>query len=155
MARAPLTNSEVDRILKAEKAVGQDVRWEIDPDKRPWAKCELIVTSELGLNLKLYLNWNVEEPSIFSYSLVLNNAYRIAGLDFNGSHRNKHMDRDVWQVRTHKHRWTEKCRNSWAYTPKDIATGDPSEVFNLFCKECNISFSGSFFSLPPVQQEFT
>lgn len=151
MARAPLTDLEVEQVLQAPKIINEDVQWRLDP-YQCWAKCELNVENELKANLRLYMNWNLEEPSLFSSSLVLNNAFRIAGIDFNGSHRNRHADNNLWRGETHKHKWTEKCRDSWAYTPEDIFRKEIQEVFKIFCKECNIKFKGKFLSLPPKQE---
>ena len=151
MAQVPLANLEVNKILQAPKVVKEDIRWRTDPSQA-WAKCELGVKNKLKANLKLYLNWNTEEQSLFSFSLVLNNAYRIAGIDFNGSHRNRHTDNNLWITKTHKHKWTEECRNSWAYTPEDITGKKAEDVFQTFCRECNIDFQGRFFGLPPRQE---
>jgi len=151
MAQVPLTNFEVNKIIQAPKVVKEDVRWSIGMHQT-WVKCELDVKNKLKANLKLYLNWNNEERSFFSFSLVLNNAYRIAGIDFNGSHKNRHTDNNLWLGKTHKHRWTEKCRGSWAYTPEDITTKKAEDVFKAFCRECNIDFQGRFFEIPPKQE---
>lgn len=152
MARIPLTDAEVQKILQIPKVVNEDVVWHLTPNQS-WAKCELNVENKLKTNLKLYLNWNCDEPSLFSFSLIQNNAYRIAGLDFNGSHKNQHTDDKVWKGETHKHRWTEKCRDSWAYTPENITNKDIREVFKIFCKECNIEFKGKFSLLPSRQMQ--
>src|SRR5205823_2862628 len=109
------------------------------------------VENSLKANLKLCLNWNTEEPSLFSFSLILSNAYRIRGLDFNGSHKNRHTDATRWLAETHKHKWTDLCRDSFAYTPRDITAEHIEEVFRQFCAECNIEFTGRFASAPPRQ----
>jgi len=151
MAKAPLTDAEIEGLLQVPKKVQADVKWRID-SMQNWIKCELEVENEIKTNLKLNLNCNYEERSLFSFSLILNNAYRIAGLDYNGSHRNRHKDGNFWNSKTHKHRWTERCRDSWAYTPEDIISSDIKEVFVLFCKECNITHTGKFLPLPPNQK---
>jgi len=153
VAQVPLTSFEINKILQTPKVVKEDVRWSIDLSQA-WAKCELDVKNKLKVNLKLYLNWNTEEQSLFSFSLVLNNAYRIAGIDFNGSHRNRHTDDNFWTGKTHKHKWTEKCRDSWAYTPEEITSKRAEDVFKAFCRECNIDFQGKFLEIPPKQLLF-
>jgi len=147
MARIPLTDAEVEKILQTPKLIQEDVQWYLDANQS-WAKCELNVENQLKLNLRLYLNWNTEEQSMFSFSLILSNAYRIAGLDFNGSHKNRHTDNSAWRGETHKHKWTERCRDSWAYTPEDTMDGSIENVLNAFCKECHIEFKGKFTTLP-------
>jgi len=69
----------------------------------------------------------------------------------NGSHTNKHTDTNKWKNKTHKHRWTDVCHESWAYTPTDVKTSTLKEAFNSFCKECNIDFKGEFRALPGRQ----
>ena len=151
MARIPLTEQEAERIVQDRKRVGEDVQWRKADEGESWLKCELNVENSLRANLKLYLNWNTEEPMLFSFSLILSNAYRIRGLDFNGSHKNRHTDRKRWQSETHKHKWTDACRDSFAYTPNDITAELIEEVFRQFCVECNIEFTGGFSSAPPKQ----
>lgn len=151
MARIPLTEQEAERILQDRKRITEDVQWRKADEGEFWLKCELDVENSLKANLKLHLNWNVEEPSLFSFSLILSNAYRIRGLDFNGSHMNRHSDTTRWMAETHKHKWTDLCRDSFAYTPRDITADGIQEVFRQFCAECNIQFSGRFSSAPPRQ----
>ncbi len=150
MARIPLTGEEADRIIQVQKQISQDVQWRQDINES-WVKCELEVENTMKVNLKLHLNQNSYEPSLFSFSLILNNAYRIRGLDFNGSHKNRHMDDRQWHAETHKHKWTDRCRDSFAYTPTDITANILEEVFRQFCSECSIEFSGRFRSPPPRQ----
>ena len=151
MAKISLTQIEVDNILKLHKIIKDNVQWYLDPNYS-WAKCELKVESKLKLDLKLYLNWNTEVLSLFSFSFILSHAYRIAGLDFKGSHKNTHMDNNSWKGESHIHIWTEKCRDTWAFTPEDINNGNIEEIFRIFCNKYNIEFKGKFYSLPPIQE---
>src|SRR2546428_6862236 len=151
MARIALTEQEVDRILQARKLIKEDVQWHKADQGESWLKCELNVENSLKVNLKLFLNWNTEESTLFSFSLILSNAYRIRGLDFNGSHKNRHTDTTRWLFQTHKHKWTDSCRDSFAYTPQDITADLIQEVFKQFCTECNIEYEGRFSAAPPRQ----
>lgn len=151
MARIPLTEAEADRIVQAMKRIRQDMQWYKAHPNESWLKCELEVENDLHVNLKLNLNWNVEIPSLFSFSLILSNAYPIRRLDLNKSHKNRHTDNALWQAETHKHKWTDRCQDSFAYTPSDISGNRIEEVFTQFCTECNIEFSGRFQPLPPKQ----
>lgn len=148
MARILLTESEVDKIRNSPKDIIEDINW---VPVGSYYKCELNVRNELKVDLKLFINVNSKVPALYSFSLILNNCYRIAGLDVNESHSNKHTDRAKWKNETHKHRWTDTCRDSWAYTPPDIVISSLEDAFLAFCKECNIEFRGNFRALPPRQ----
>jgi len=148
MARIPLTEIEVNKILSSPKDIIENIDW---IPSGSWHKCELNVGNKLKVDLKLFINVNSRIPALYSLSLILSNCYRIAGLDVNGSHTNKHTDRNKWKNETHKHRWTDVCRDSWAYTATDIVTLSIEEAFSTFCKECNINFRGNFRTLPPKQ----
>ncbi len=50
MARVPLTDAEVAKILQAPKIVEENVQWHLDPNPS-WAKCELAVENKLKASL--------------------------------------------------------------------------------------------------------
>jgi len=54
-------------------------------------------------------------------------------------------------VKLYKHKWTDRCRDGWAYTPDDIKDISIETAFISFCKECEIDFKGNFNTLPPRQ----
>lgn len=151
MARILLTEQQADVIVSAQKSINTNVEWTYRPTEG-YAKCQLIVANSLGINLKVYGNVNIEEPTIFSFSLILNNAYRIRGLDVSGSHKNKHTDSNEWRGETHKHKWSDRCREAYAYTPTEtIQPQDPAQAFKTFCNECKIEFAGEVKPVPPRQ----
>ncbi len=151
MAKTVLTEQTADNIIAAPKSIQDDVVW-IYRLKEGYAKFELQVANELGVNLKIAGNLNMEAPTIFSFSLIYNNAYRIRGLDVNGSHKNKHTDNNEWRSMTHKHRWSNRCREAFAYTPGEVFNSQNiSHAFNTFCTECNIDFKGEVKPVPPKQ----
>lgn len=151
MAKILLTEQQADRIVTAQKSINTNVEWAYHLNEG-YAKCQLTVANALGMNLKVYGNVNIEEPTIFSFSLILNNAYRIRGLDVSGSHKNKHTDSSEWRGATHKHRWSDRCREAFAYTAKEaIPSDDIAQAFKTFCNECNIDFVGEVRSIPPRQ----
>ena len=151
MARILLTEQQADRIIAAAKSINTDVEWAYRPTEG-YAKCQLTVASSLRMNLKVYGNVNMEEPTIFSFSLIFNNAYRMRGLDVSGSHKNKHTDSNEWRGKTHKHKWSDRCREAFAYTPTEvIQTQNLAQAFKTFCSECNIDFAGQVKPIPPKQ----
>lgn len=83
----------------------------------------------------------------------MNNAFRVRGLDVNGSHGNRHTNSERWVGRTHKHRWTDPCQGRFAYTPTDILSQTVDEQLREFCVESGITGSVTLDSLPPSQDE--
>lgn len=150
MAKIPLNEAEVAKIMQVTKTITQDIYWEKNPNES-WYKSEVEVKNKLRLNLKIHLNANSKYYDLYSFTLILNNAFRIAGLDVNGSHKNKHTDSNDWKGETHKHKWTDRCRDGWAYTPEDIQGKSIEIAFISFCRECEIDFKGKFNTLPPRQ----
>jgi hypothetical protein len=112
---------------------------------------DLPVTGKKGINLKIVVTVNRFELSLYSFALLLNNAFRIRGLDINGSHRNKHTNRNSWIGQTHKHKWTDLCGDRFAYTPSDITAQDIQGQLSQFCSECGIRYDATIAAFPPLQ----
>ncbi len=150
MPRVPLTESEADGIIAALKSIREDLAWTYNPNEG-WAKSEMRVANDLGVDLRMYANVNLKEPSFFTFALSVSRAFRIRGLCANRGHENKHTNRDAWRPGTHKHRWTDRCRDRLAYTPEEAISQDLEEAFRQFCAECNIDFQGQVRPLPDRQ----
>jgi len=152
LLRTLLTEEEAKRIISACKEVRGDVRWHYDANEG-FAKAHILVENSLGVSLKICCNANLEIAGMYSFSLILNNRYRIMGLDVEGSHGNKHTDDKQWRKETHKHRWTDRCREAFAFTPDVPMTrfSDVDQAFREFCEECNVAFGGSVAPLPDPQ----
>jgi hypothetical protein len=101
------------------------------------------------VNLKVVITINRFSYEKYSCTLILNNSFRIRGLDVKSSHTNKCKDKNNWKAETHKHKWVEKCRDGWAYTPTDIDESSIPSAINSFFKECNINHNGRIDRLPP------
>ena len=149
MASLALTEAEANQIIVAEKRILGDITWKYEPARnQTWARFEKEVENRLGLNLVVYGNTNLIVRDKSSFSLVLNGSFRVFGLDVNGSHRNKHTDSNEWKGQTHKQRWTDLCRNRFAYTPDEIIPSDANAAFREFCRECSIDFTGRVREVP-------
>ena len=147
MAIFKITQVDCERILALPKEISQNVRWSIKGNNS-WAEATLSVKCEWSGHIELRITVNTALPWKYSMNILLNQAYRVKGLDVNGSHSNKCTDGQIWLCQTHKHDWSEVCPDGHAYTPTDI-TGDTIEtVLNQFCQECNINFRGSFQPVP-------
>lgn len=153
MARLPITEAECTRILSLPKRITDDIVWSKKTNKS-WASSKVPVDSELKGKLEIIITVNMDEPSKFSITLLLNSTHRICGLDMRGSHHNKCSDQSRWDGKMHKHSWRDDCPGGHAYTPSDINVKDIGDVFKQFCRECNISFKGNVNPLP-IQTRFT
>ena len=87
----------------------------------------------------------------FSFTILYNNEARIRALDIGTDHRNPGEKKKLGKK--HKHRWTDRYKDSLAYVPRDITTGAKiKKVFYEFLKECRIAYKGKPFSLDIVHQ---
>lgn len=151
MARFPITEIECDKVLAIPKQITANIVW-TQKSNKSWARSVLPVESDLKSKLEVILTVNVEEPSKFSFTLLLNGIYRMRGLDIRGSHHNKCSDQQRWDGQIHKHSWQDSCPGGHAYTPADITGAGIKNTFAQFCKECNIDFQGYFNPLPGQSQ---
>lgn len=145
-----LTEQFADSIVAEKKEITQDIAWIRRPNKS-WVVCNLPVKNPRHLKLIMHLNVNCILEKFTC--VLLYGEHRVRALDVNGSHENKHHNREVWRAKTHKHKWTDVCHDRFAYTPEDITGTTLEEVFVQFCAECNISFQGKFKNPPPKQYE--
>ena len=155
MAVSQVSEKDVDDLLKISdlEAVGT-ASWKCSSNKS-WYRAEVEVQSgKVSVNLKIVITVNMYEPTIYSFALIYNNAFRIRGLDINGSHSNKHTNSEKWIATTHKHKWTNECRDRFAYTPNDITAEDIGGRLEQFCGECNIQYGATLNELPPIQGTF-
>jgi Pyruvate/2-oxoacid:ferredoxin oxidoreductase delta subunit len=151
MAEAPITEHELDRILSQPMEIIDNVIWQRKPNNS-WLEAVLKVKHpQRGVTLEIRLSVNDLDRGKYSFSLLLWGGHRIRGLDVNGSHRNTHTDRNRWNQELHKHKWTDICHGSWAYTPDDITIQTMEDAFRSFCKECGITFKGRWTD-PPARQ---
>lgn len=151
MPRFPITENECDDIIAQPKRVRANISWVHKPNKS-WVTSKVSVEGDFKGQIQLITTVNVEEPLKFSFTLLLNGAHRIRGLDVSGSHLNKCSDQQYWYGQTHKHPWTDSCPGGHAYTPTEITGTNLQEVFMQFCEECNIDFRGHFSPAPTQAQ---
>jgi uncharacterized protein DUF6978 len=150
MARVALTDQQITTILAAPKTVNEDLKWRTRPNAS-WAGCTLAVENDLKMTVQLNANVNLVDRSKYSFALIVSGSYRVAGFDAGGSHVNRHTDNNKWVSASHKHRWTERCRDSFAYTPADIDESSVETAFRSFCNEVGVEFHGSVDSVPVTQ----
>jgi hypothetical protein len=150
MALRSLRESDVDNLLaRGGLSITGHWHWSRGAN-RGYAKIEIPVAGHPSL--RLYVTANVEEPGKASFVLSLNNAFRVRGLCMHGSHRNKHTNDEVWIDRTHKHRWTDRCNDRFAYTLTDITATGYSELLSEFCHECGIGCTATLDPAPEVEE---
>jgi hypothetical protein len=149
-----IQQQEVDAILQAGglHATGLHT-WQQSANKN-WLRAEIPVTGRRDLKMCIIVTANRSEPSMHSFALLLNNAFRIRGLDVNGSHRNRHTDQNKWTAQIHKHKWTDACRDRFAYTPNDITAVEITDQLVQFCAECGIACDATLGPFPARQEDF-
>ena len=154
MASATPTEALVDEILESEKTISADINWSYNPSHDAnWAKFTAVVENECGWDLILYGNAQLhpqDQQPKRSFSLVLNRTHRIYALDVNGVHKNKVINDEEWNYRTHKQRWKDGYGMQFAYTPPEYIPEEPDDAFFEFCGECNIVFGGQIQGLLAV-----
>ena len=143
MARFAVTEEECNRILSMPKTVDAKVSW-VSKANKSWSACRLEVVNEANLNLEIRITVNNYQLEKFSIVLLLNGIHRIKGLCYAGSHINKCSDGKRWTCQLHKHSWSDICPGGHAYTPNDITGTTLGDVFDQFCNECNVTFTGDF-----------
>lgn len=131
------------------KRIERRIDWVEDEDHSPAVGFTVEVLSGPGYPLyaKGYFNRAARK---LTYVLIHRAEGRIYGLDLGKDHRNP--DGSLVGEK-HKHRWSEQTGVKDAYAPEDItATVDhPSEVWEQFCAEANVSHDGDMAAPPPEQ----
>ena len=153
MAVPQINENDVANLLSGgDLVVSGKYSW-LPSGNKSWFKAEIPVKSDKRqLNLKIVITVNRYETSVYSFALIFNNAFRIRGLDVNGSHSNKHTNTEKWVAKIHKHKWTNPCRDRLAYTPTDITAVDIYGKLKQFCAECGLQCSAELAKLPPLQE---
>ncbi|MGJ9414233.1 DUF6978 family protein [Aeromicrobium sp. CF4.19] len=150
-----LKNSEAEALLASEKRIESPITWA--PDGTRYVRTTVTVTTTLGENLKMTGRISLKEPGRSGWTLTWGrkesgeHPESIRRLDLRDSHPNP--DGERWNGQTHKHRWSEKDNNAWAYTPDDIPHEQPGspvtrdnyrEIFEAFAVECGVSLSDGY-----------
>lgn len=146
-----ISEKEVEDIFdNCDKIIKEDIKWIQKNDKK--YTIEFNVPIEVNYPGKFVLigtyNYSLNR---FTFTILYNNEFRIKALDIGKGHKNPDKKRIG---KKHKHKWTDKYKDKWAYEPNDITTGASIEqIFYEFLKECNIIYTGNKFTIPPYQLE--
>ena len=87
MAKAVVSESESRRILESPKSIRGNIEWNRKTNDA-WFEARVGVSGGFRGRLELIATVNAEAPTRYGFSLLLNRAHRISGLDVNGSHKN-------------------------------------------------------------------
>jgi hypothetical protein len=133
------------------KLIDRRIDWIEDEDHSPAVGfvAEVLSDPAYPLYARGYLN---RASRKLTYVLIHRAEGRIYGLDLGKDHRNP----DGTLVgEKHKHRWSGQTGVKDAYVPEDItATVDrPSEVWEQFCAEANLTHDGGMSPPPPEQMD--
>ena len=146
MSDTILSEAEVERIIDLPKRITGSNQWRRQEDGN-WYM-ELPVEAPEQWPLRLYGRFN---PRTGNYTFILFcGRLNLRRLDVGKHHHNPECE-DVGTP--HKHRWTDRFRDKWAYEPAEMNNGDPiGDTFANFLAECNITLEGRFVEPPQVYQ---
>lgn len=146
-----LTNTEFQALIDdASKRIEGNIRWLEDEDHYPSVEFRVRVDSSAGYPLFARGSFNTLNKAL-SYTIVHSQAGRIYALDIGRDHRNPTGE---FVGEKHKHRWTERFRDKFAYVPQDITapSSDPVTVWAQFCAEAKITHAGILHPPPSIQK---
>jgi hypothetical protein len=151
MAVPQIREAYVDDLLQnGDLRIEGLYTWQSSANKS-WARVQIPVESNKSRSLKIVITANLEYPGFYSISLLLNNANRIRALDVNGSHSNKHTNRDKWIGQSHFHKWTDVCHDRFCYSPTIPLGNSVQEDLEHFCEEVGIECAAVIADMPPHQ----
>ena len=139
-----LSEAEVERIINLPKRITEHNQWR-EGDDGSWYM-EVPIEAEEQLPLRLYGRFN---PRTANYTFILFcGRLNLRRLDVGKRHHNPECD-DVGSP--HKHRWTDRFRDKWAYEPPEMENKSSiCDTFTTFLAECNIALEGRFAEPPQV-----
>jgi len=141
-----LSEAEAERIIGLPKRISGQINWQ-QRDDGNWYT-EMPVEAEEQLPLRLYGRFN---PRTGNYTFILFcGRLNLRRLDVGKRHHNPECD----NVDTpHKHTWTDRFRDKWAYGPTEMEDTDSiSGTFAKLLTECNIALDGRFVEPPHAYQ---
>lgn len=130
-----VTKAEVDGIYDMEKVIDEDWQWQ---PRGPNLEAEATVyclNQDINLTLK---GWKRRS---YGFCLLYKSSKVVRRWDTFAPHTNP--DGEVITT-PHKHYWTEKHEDAFAYPVDDVATDDVHQAFWDFLDECNIELRGTY-----------
>lgn len=163
-----ITEEEADAIMSraSDLHIMQPILWGKNPGKSDEWRFNVSVFSALDENLTLTARVNQAYPFVSHWALVWGDkrlgerSVNLRRLDLRDSHTNPD-DRQEWIRKTHKHLWSARYGERFAYTPDDIphdrrvppVVQDSLKcIFEAFVRECGIQLvsPGYQWSEPPI-----
>lgn len=141
-----LSEAEAERIITLPKGIIGPNQWRQGDDGN-WYM-EMPVQVEEQLPLRLYGRFN---PRTGNYSFILFfGRLNLRRLDAGKRHHNPECD-NVGTI--HKHKWTDRFRDKWAYEPSEMNSNvSITESFDRFLTECKVTLEGRFAAPPQALQ---
>lgn len=131
--------ADVEAFLAHGSVLRGEFRWH-QVGRHNWRAEAWLEDTYEGAKVKIVGTYNSRIRNL-SYALIWAGC-RIRGLDVNGpGHRNPDGE---WLETPHKHRWTDRDRDRWAYFPDDIVSTDRRGIFLEFLNESNIRFEATY-----------
>lgn len=151
MAVPQIREVQVDALLQygGLKIEGEYV-WQQSSNKF-WLRIEIPVHNTKSASLKLCITASQEFPERLRFALLYNTTVPIRRLCVDGSHSNKHTNRDKFLAQTHLHKWNDRCQDRLAVAT--TIAGNVQEILEQFCEECNIQCLATIADRPTLQPE--
>ena len=141
-----LSEAEAERIIGLPKRISGQNDWQQQDDGNWYT--EMPVETEEQLPLRLYGRFN---PRTSNYTLILFcGRLNLRRVDVGKRHHNPECDN---MGTPHKHRWSDRFRDKWAYEPPEMEDADSiGDTFAKLLAECNITLDGRFVEPPQAYQ---
>lgn len=148
----PITDEQFEEFLAQRKVVEEDIEWSWDTNHEGTAKFEAILRWN-DRQFRLLGSFNQVRGALSFLVVAVNRGLgqRIYALDHGGAGHRNPGGATVGSL--HKHRWSTKHLDKYAYEPTDILRPptDLAGVWQEFCTEALIEHLGKF-KLPPLRQ---
>ena len=146
-----ITKAEAERIVEAEKVIGQQIAWKlVHPTRQNYLfRVPVIAPNMPDVNLAFAGQW---QQSNWGFNLLgpSNEAIRRIS-DPDHDHRIRATGEQV--DGRHKHFWVGPPLLTDHYFPDDIRWDDANEAFADFLVECRITLLGTFPERPLFHKE--
>lgn len=144
------TESMLDEILRDNtKTIEGDISWVDDEDHSPAVEFHAEISSTSGHPLIVRGSFNPFAKAL-TFAIIHARCRRVYALDMGKDHPNPD---GISVGEKHKHKWTDRFKDRWAYSPDDITqpATSPTEVWVQFCAEAGIVHKG-IMSEPNLRQ---
>jgi len=130
-----VSKAEIDGIYDMDKVIEEDWEWKRRGPNLEGEATVYCLNEDVNLTLKAW------KRRSYGFCLLYKSSKVVRRWDMSTPHTNP--DGEVI-TDPHKHYWTEKHEDAYAYSVDDVATDDVHQAFLDFLDECNIELRGTY-----------